>query len=109
MATKQMRKENKRLTVIKGQEYLSPESKKALMDRLARIEGHVRSVRKMIEEHRCADEVLLQLGAIKAAVSQVAVHVADHEMKACVKSCMQGDANERLERTLKVISSLIRQ
>ncbi len=109
MPTKPLKKENKRLTVIKGQEYLSPESKKALMDRLARIEGHVRSVRKMIEQQRCADDVLLQLGAVKAALSQVAVLIADHEMKACVQSCMEGDANQRLERTLKVISSLLKQ
>lgn len=109
MPTKPLKKENKGLTVIKGHEYLSPESKKALMDRLARIEGHVRSVRKMIEQHRCADDVLLQLGAIRAAISQVAVRVADHEMNACVKTCMKCGAEERLERTLKVISSLLKQ
>ncbi len=109
MPTKLMTKKRNELKIVKAQEYLSPESQKALMDRLARTEGHVRSIRKMVEQHRCADEILLQIGAVKAALSQVAVLIADHEMKACVKSCMEGDVNQRLERTLKVISSLLKQ
>ena len=47
--------------------YLDDESRMALVNRLARLEGHVRAVRRMVEERRCADEVLLQSAALKAA------------------------------------------
>ncbi len=46
-----------------AREYLTPESQKALADRLARAEGHLRSVRQMVIDHRCADEILVQLAA----------------------------------------------
>jgi hypothetical protein len=32
-------------------EYLTPEAQKGLADRLARIEGHVRSIRQMVIDH----------------------------------------------------------
>jgi len=95
--------------VIKGTEYLSPESQKSLADRLARAEGHLAAVRRMVLEHRCADEVLLQVAAVKAAINQVAAVIVDHEMKACIKYCMQGDVDMRLERTLRVLSTILKQ
>jgi DNA-binding FrmR family transcriptional regulator len=33
--------------------------------RLARAEGHVRSIRQMVVDHRCADEILIQIAAVK--------------------------------------------
>ncbi|MCI0414917.1 metal-sensing transcriptional repressor [bacterium] len=97
------------LKMIRGMEYLSPESQKNLADRLARIEGHLRAVRNMVLQHRCADEVLLQIAAVKAAINKVAGVIVDQEMKACVKFCMEGNSDERLERTLKVLSTILKQ
>ena len=38
-----------------GTGYLDESSKKALTNRLARLEGHVRAVSQMLEEERCVD------------------------------------------------------
>ena len=89
--------------------YLDAMSSKALMDRLARIEGHVRSVGRMVADHRCADEVLLQVAAVKAALNQFSSQVLDHELNACVQSCMEGDSDERLKKVTKVLSTLLKQ
>ena len=43
-----------------GSHYLTEESRKALRARLARIEGHVRGISKMVEQRDRADEILLQ-------------------------------------------------
>ncbi|MDK2887272.1 DNA-binding transcriptional regulator, FrmR family [Desulfofundulus australicus DSM 11792] len=53
-----------------------------LLARLKRIEGQVRGVSRMIQEQRSCGEVVIQLAAIKAAISQVAMttlacHLAD--------------------------------
>ncbi|MBM7854589.1 DNA-binding FrmR family transcriptional regulator [Desulfohalotomaculum tongense] len=42
-----------------------------LQSRLKRIEGQVRGVQKMIAENRPCGEIVIQLGAIKAAVNRV--------------------------------------
>ncbi len=88
--------------------YLDETSQKALANRLARLEGHLRSVRAMVLEHRCADEILLQVAAVKAALNQFAAALLEHELKACMDTCMKGSPEERLERVTKVLSTLLK-
>ena len=89
--------------------YLDDEAKKSLMNRLARLEGHIRFIRGMVDQHRCADEILLQVAAVKAAINQFSAVLLDHELKACVNTCMTGDADDRLEKITKVLSTLLKQ
>ena len=93
---------------IQVEEYLSPEAQKALADRLARAEGHLRSVRQMVLDHRCADEILLQLSAVKAALNQTAAALLENELRACVDSCMSGSADERMERVTKALATVLK-
>jgi DNA-binding FrmR family transcriptional regulator len=90
------------------QEYLTPEVQKALADRLARAEGHLRSVRQMVIDHRCADDILMQIAAVKAAINQVAAGLIETEMRSCVSSCMEGDADDRLDRIAKALATVLR-
>lgn len=89
-------------------EYLTAEAQKALADRLARAEGHVRSIRQMVIDHRCADEILIQIAAVKAALNQAAAAVIDSEMRSCVDSCMGGSAEDRLDRVTKALSAVLK-
>lgn len=90
------------------EEYLTPESQKALADRLARAEGHLRSVRQMVIDHRCADEILVQLAAVKAALNHFAASLVESEMKACMTTCMPGDADERMERMTHALAAVLK-
>ena len=89
--------------------YLDGDSAKSLTHRLARIEGHVRSLRGMVAEHRCADEILLQVAAVKAALNQFSSRLLEHELSACMSSCMEGGAEERLGKVTKVLATLLKQ
>ena len=90
------------------QEYLTPQSQKALADRLARAEGHLRSIRQMVIDHRCADEILIQIAAVKAALNQTAAAVIDSEVRACVDTCMGGSAENRLDRVTKALAAVLK-
>ena len=92
-----------------GTGYLDDDSKRALRNRLARLEGHFRSVRQMLEEDRCADEILLQVSAIKAALSRFSAVLLEHELHKCMDTCMEGDPGERLEKVTKVLATLLKQ
>ena len=76
-----------------GTGYLDSDSKKALLNRLARLRGHVGAVSRMVEDERCADEILLQVAALKAALNRFSAVLIDHELKSCVESCMTGDSD----------------
>lgn len=89
--------------------YLDENSSKELAHRLSRIEGHVRSIQRMVYDHRCADEILLQVAAVKAALNQFSSQILDHELTACVESCMDGNPDDRLKKVIKVLATLLKQ
>jgi DNA-binding FrmR family transcriptional regulator len=90
-------------------EYLDEETRRDLTNRLSRIEGHVRSIKGMVNSRRCADEVLLQIAAVKAALNAVASSILDSELQACMRTCMEGSADERLNRVIKMVTTLLKQ
>ena len=89
-------------------EYLTPHAQKALADRLARAEGHVRSIRQMVVDHRCADEILIQIAAVKAALNQTAASLIDSEMRSCINTCMSGSPDDRLDRVTKALAAVLK-
>jgi DNA-binding FrmR family transcriptional regulator len=65
-------------------------SKDQLTKRLARIEGQVRGVSRMVEEDRYCIDVLTQISAIQAALDKVALGLLDGH----TRHCMIGGASE---------------
>lgn len=55
-----------------------------LLSRLARIEGQVRGVRRMVEEERYCIDVLNQIQAVKAALRRVEEEVLKGHAAHCV-------------------------
>ena len=47
--------------------YLTKDARSDLTARLARIEGHVRAVRQMLEEDESCEDLMVQLAAVRAA------------------------------------------
>jgi DNA-binding FrmR family transcriptional regulator len=56
----------------------------AIRRRLARVEGHVRSIASMIEDGRSTADVLPQLTAVMAAIGRVAELVVEREAEECL-------------------------
>ncbi len=55
-----------------------------IANRLARIEGHVRKVKTMVEEERDCADVLIQLAAIRSAVNKTAQAVLEDHVESCL-------------------------
>jgi DNA-binding FrmR family transcriptional regulator len=90
--------------------YLSSESTKALLNRLARIEGHVRAIGRMVEERAWADDILLQVSAVKGALNRFASTVVTEELTACMLSDSDPiDQEERIERLTRVLATMLKQ
>ena len=68
---------------------------KAILNRLSRIEGHVRSIKTMVEEERDCADILVQIAAVRSAVSQVGRVVLEDHVESCLLDAAQsGDAEE---------------
>ena len=59
-------------------------TKKQLTDRLARIEGQVRGISRMVDEDRYCIDVLGQINAVRAALDKVALGVLDDHARHCL-------------------------
>ncbi|HWH21318.1 MAG TPA: metal-sensitive transcriptional regulator [Solirubrobacterales bacterium] len=77
--------------------------KDALLKRLARIEGQVRGVSRMVEEERYCIDVLTQIGAIEAALDKVALGLIDDHTRHCV---VQADGDEQAEKVDELVAAL---
>ena len=56
----------------------------AIVNRLARIEGHVRKIRNMVEEGRDCPDILIQLAAIRSAINKVGQAVLEDHVDSCL-------------------------
>lgn len=77
---------------------------KKLLNRLARVEGQVRGLRKMLEECRCCEDVLTQLQAVRASLEQASVLILDRHLQDCVLegSNLDDATLDHLRETLKL-------
>jgi len=76
--------------------------------RLARIEGHVRGVRKMWQEQRPCPEVLLQLAAVRAALQQAARLIMRDHVESCIaKAVEKGKGEGAVEELTEALERLM--
>ena len=77
--------------------------------RLARAEGHLAAVRRMVAEGRDCPDILLQLAAVRAALDATAkVVLADH-MESCLREAAHnGDADQVWHDFQRALETFIR-
>jgi len=84
-------------------------SKAELQARLARVEGQVRGVSKMVAEDRYCIDVLTQISAIQAALDRVALGLLDDHARLCVMGAEEGRRQERTEEMMAAVGRLLRR
>lgn len=55
-----------------------------LLDRLARIEGQVRGITRIVEDDRYCTDILTQISAVRAALDKVALGLLDGHARHCL-------------------------
>ena len=81
---------------------------KAVLNRMARLIGHMQSVRRMVEDGRDCSEVLLQLSAVDAALKNVGKIILKDHMEHCIIDAVQNDDREALTRLEQAIDRFVR-
>lgn len=67
----------------------SEESLRRVVNRLSRIEGHIRGIKTMVQESRACPDVLVQLAAVRGALDRVARIILDEHLTECVARAAQ--------------------
>jgi len=82
--------------------------RKKVIDRLSRIEGHIRGIKKMVEEDRDCPELLHQLGAVKAAINKTGELILEDHIKSClIDAEKEGTTEEYVKELMDAVAKLI--
>jgi len=77
----------------------SEESLRRVVNRLSRIEGHIRGIKTMVQESRPCPDVLMQIAAVRGAVDRVARIILDEHLTECVaKAAQEGNMEVEIEK-----------
>ena len=79
-------------------------NKDAMVKRLARVEGQLRGVQKLIQNDEDCEKIIQQLAAARKALDK-----AGHEMLACIieQEVFEAENNDQLDANMMHIRSLI--
>lgn len=80
------------------------EQERLIKDRLARIEGQVRGIQKMIDDGRPCDDILTQVLAARTALERTAGEIVGVYIDECMTGTSPEEARSRLARTVKLLT-----
>ncbi|MCK4978852.1 MAG: metal-sensitive transcriptional regulator [Candidatus Delongbacteria bacterium] len=82
------------------------------INRLNKIEGQVRGIKKMIEDHRYCIDILTQTKAIRSAIVKVEEKILENHLNTCVRSSFKSnnerDIEDKIGEIIKIISNYMK-
>ncbi len=85
-----------------GEEY------KSLMNRLSRIEGQVRGIRKMLESDAYCIDIITQVSAVSSALSAFNKELLSSHIKTCVANDIKVGNDEAVDELLHTLAKLLK-
>ncbi len=80
------------------------EEKKKLNRRLSIIEGQVRGIKKMIDEDRYCNDILIQVAAVIKSLKSVKDELLKQHITDCVSNDLKNDHLEIIEELIDMIN-----
>ncbi|MBQ7103091.1 MAG: metal-sensing transcriptional repressor [Anaerotignum sp.] len=86
----------------------SDEEYKALINRLSRIEGQVRGIRKMVENDAYCVDILTQVSAIQAALNGFNRELLANHIRTCVMDDIRNGNDEIVDELVQTLQKLMK-
>jgi len=84
------------------------ENTKAVTNRLARLIGHLESVKRMVEDGRDCSEVLVQLAAVKSAINNVSKVILQDHIRHCIVDAVEDNDQQALDDLCAAIDKFMK-
>lgn len=80
---------------------------KAVLNRISKIIGHMEAVKTMVENGRDCSEVLIQLAAVKSAISSVGRVILKDHIDHCIVEAVKENDTESIEELKRAIDKFL--
>ncbi len=84
------------------------ENTQAVLNRLSRAIGHLESVRKMVENGRDCSEVLIQIAAVRAAITNIGKVILQDHIQHCIVDAVEHDDEQALDALCQAIGKFVK-
>ena len=81
---------------------------KDLINRLSRIEGQVRGIKKMVENDTYCTDILVQVSAVNAALNSFNKVLLANHIRTCVAEDIREGKDETIDELVKVLQKLMK-
>ena len=81
---------------------------KDLLNRLSRIEGQVRGIRRMVENDAYCPDILLQVSAVNAALNSFNKVLLANHIRTCVSDDIKAGKEETVDELVKTLQKLMK-
>jgi CsoR family transcriptional regulator, copper-sensing transcriptional repressor len=90
--------------------YIKAENKEDLAERLSRIEGQARGIKRMVEREAYGIDIVTQITSLIAASEKVATILLKDHLDHCVREAIEKgkDPNEKMEEAKAAIERFLR-
>lgn len=79
-----------------------------ILNRLARIKGHIQGISEMVEAERPSQDVIMQIVAVRSALNKVAqIILADHIEHSLIEAAETGNFDQELANFRSALDLLI--
>lgn len=82
------------------------DDKKKLINRLNRIEGQVRGIKRMIDEDIYCDDIINQINSTRSALNGLSKVILKKHMACCVTTKLKNDDPDIIDEFIKTIEKL---
>ena len=79
-----------------------------VVNRLSRAIGHLESVKKMVEDNRDCAEVLIQLAAVRAALTSAGRIILKDHLEHCITEAVRSGDETSLENLSRAIDQFMK-
>ncbi|MFZ3170747.1 MAG: metal-sensitive transcriptional regulator [Carboxydocellales bacterium] len=80
-----------------------------VISRLAKIEGRIRGIKNMVEDHKSCADVLLQISAVESALKKVKQIIFEDHLENCVgEVAQQGNAAETIDEIKIMLTNYLK-
>ncbi|MBQ8275310.1 MAG: metal-sensing transcriptional repressor [Clostridia bacterium] len=86
----------------------SEEEKRALMNRLSRIEGQIRGIRGMLEKDAYCNDILTQSAAVNAAVNAFNRELIARHVRGCVARDLRAGEDGVIDELVTTLQKLMK-
>lgn len=81
---------------------------KDLLNRLSRIEGQVRGIKRMVEEDAYCTDILIQVSAVNAALNSFNKALLANHIRTCVAEDIRAGKEETIDELVATLQKLMK-